>query len=100
MNFEAGHQLDQVYADSQLDDKWKDGDRDDDLITLAFNHTPGLCVPAPDNADVLAIFELFFTVELLTILVTETNRYHAKRFLDEKFDTLGLFSQFMQTFSE
>ena len=56
-------------------------------------------MPAPDNADVLAIFELFFTVELLTILVTETNRY-AKRFLDEKFDTLGLFSQFIRTFSE
>ena len=47
---EAGHQ---VYADSQLDDdKWKHGDRDDDLITFAFNHTPGLRVPAPDNADV------------------------------------------------
>ena len=48
----------------------------------------------PHNADVLAIFELFFTVKLLTILVTETNR-HAKRFLDDKLDTLGLFSQFM-----
>ena len=96
MDFEAGHQVDQVYADSQLDDKWKDGDRDDDLITLAFNRSPGLCVPVPDNADVLAIFESFFTVKLLAILVTETNRF----FLDEKFDTLGLFSQFMQTFSE
>ena len=50
-------------------------------------------MPVPDNADVLAIFELFFTVELLTILVTETNRY-AKRFLDEKLDTLGVFSRF------
>ena len=48
----------------------------------------------PHNADGLAIFELFFTVELLTILVTETNRY-AKHYLDEKVNTLGLFWQFM-----
>ena len=49
MNFEAGHE---VYAESQLDaDKWKDGDRDDDLITFAFNRTPGLCMPAPDNEN-------------------------------------------------
>ena len=60
------------------------------------------CLPSivlPHNADGLATFELFFTVELLTILVTETNRY-AKRFLDEKLDTLGLISKFMSTFSE
>ena len=83
MDFAAGHQVD---ADSQLnEDKWKNGDRDDDPITFAFNRTPGLRVPAPDSADVLAIFELFFTVELLTILVTENNRY-AKHFLDEKLE--------------
>ena len=52
---------DQVYADSQLDDdKWKDEDQDDDPITFAFNRTPRLRVSAPDNADDLAIFELFF----------------------------------------
>ena len=62
-------------------------------LCFAINRTPGLCLPAPDNADVLAIFELFFTVELLTILVTETNRY-AKRYLDEKLDTLGLSAGF------
>ena len=33
VDFDAGHQ---AYADSQLDDdKWKDGDRDDDPITFA-----------------------------------------------------------------
>ena len=58
------------------DDKWKGEDRDDD----SFGRTPRLCVPAPDNADVLVIFKLFFTVELLTNLVSKTNRY-AQRFL-------------------
>ena len=93
--FRSWPSLHQAYTDSQLDDdKWKDGDQDDDPIAFSFNRTPGLSVCAPDSADVLAIFELVFTVELLSILVTETNRY-AKRFLDEKFDTLGSFSQFM-----
>ena len=60
VDFEAGHK---VHADSLLDDSnWVEGDRTDAPVTFVFGRRPGLRVEVPDNPDILAIFELFFTV--------------------------------------
>ena len=91
VDFEAGHK---VHADSLLDDSnWVEGDRTDAPVTFSFGRRPGLRVEVPDNPDILAIFELFFTVELVLILVMETNRY-AQQFLAAKLPTLRLHSRF------